>query len=260
VKFGICTSVDNAAAVKAAGADFVEEGVGGYFQAQAPDSDWTGLTRTKTAPLPVPAANSLVPGTMKIVGPEVNRQGLRDFIDTVVRRAAQTGTRMLVFGSGGARKVPDGFDRNQAKSQIIDFLNDCAAIASRHGVTFVIEPLNRKECNIINSVAEAMEYVRAVNHPNIQCLVDSYHLWEENEPVENVRAAMPWIKHVHVADLVGRVAPGESGQADYLPLFSILKAAKYDGLVSIEASKFNDLSNVGPRVIKYLKQQWEQAS
>ena len=36
----------------------------------------------------------------------------------------------------------------------------CAA-----GVTIVVEHLNRRECNIINSVAEAMEYIRAANHP-----------------------------------------------------------------------------------------------
>ena len=29
----------------------------------------------------------------------------------------------------------------------------------------------------MNSVAECMEYVREMNHPNFQCLVDSFHLW-----------------------------------------------------------------------------------
>ena len=53
-------------------------------------------------------------------------------------------------------------------------------IAASHGVLIVAEPLNRGECNIINTVAEAMEYVQAVNHPNFNCLVDSYHLWLES--------------------------------------------------------------------------------
>jgi sugar phosphate isomerase/epimerase len=259
MKFGICTSVEQAAVSKAAGADFVEENVQSFFQGQVADQQWTGRARMNGAALTVPAANSLVPGSLKITGPEARRDALGGYMSTVVRRAAATGTRMLVFGSGGARNVPEGLDRNRARDQIIDFLKTCAAVGADHGVTFVVEPLNRKECNIINSVAEAMEYVRAVNHPNVQCLVDSYHLWLEDEPVENVRVAMPWIKHVHVADKVGRVPPGESGQADYRPLFAVLKSGGYQGLVSIEASKFNDIAGVGPRVIEFLRRQWGEA-
>jgi sugar phosphate isomerase/epimerase len=259
MKFGICTSVENASAVKAAGADFVEENVQSFHQGQLPDEQWTGPARLSSASLKVPAANSLVPGSLKITGPEARPDSLKSYISTIVRRAAATGTRVLVFGSGGARNVPEGVDRNRARDQIIEFLKMCGAVASQNNVTFVVEPLSRKECNIINSVAEAMEYVRAVNHPNVQCLVDSYHLWLEDEPVENVRAAMPWIKHVHVADKVGRVPPGESGLADYRPLFAILKSGAYQGLVSIEASKFNDIAGVGPRVISFLQKQWGEA-
>jgi sugar phosphate isomerase/epimerase len=259
MKFGICTSVDNAAAVKAAGGDFVEEGVQHLLAAHIADDQWPGATRVQAAALPVPAANTLVPGALKIAGPDAQLEALRKYMTTIFRRANATHTRMLVFGSGGARNVPEGFDRTTARSQIIDFLKMCAPLAKENNITLVIEPLNRKECNIINSVAEAMEYVRAVEQPNIQCLVDSYHMWLEDEPVENVKAAMPWIRHVHVADKVGRVPPGESGQADYRPLFAELKAGNYQGLVSIEASKFSDIAGIGPRTLSCLRQQWEQA-
>jgi sugar phosphate isomerase/epimerase len=259
MKFGICTSVDNAATVKAAGADFVEEGVQHLLAAHVADDQWSGASRVQGSPLPVPAANSLVPGSLKITGPDAQLEALRKYMSTIFRRAGATTTRILVFGSGGARNVPDGFDRATARSQIIEFLKMCAPLAQQNSVTLVIEPLNRKECNIINSVAEAMEYVRAVAQPSIQCLVDSYHMWLEDEPVENVRSAMASIKHVHVADKVGRVPPGESGQADYRPLFSILKAGNYQGLVSIEASKFSDIAGIGPRTLAFLRQQWEEA-
>jgi sugar phosphate isomerase/epimerase len=259
MKFGICTSVDNAATVKAAGGDFVEEGVQHLLGAQVPDDQWLGAARVQKSVLPVPAANTLVPGNLKITGPEVQREALRKYMTTIFRRAAATGTRMLVFGSGGARNIPEGFDRADARNQIIDFLQMCAPLADQNDVTLVIEPLNKKECNVINSVAEAMEYVRAVEQPSIQCLVDSYHMWLEDEPVENVRAAIKRIKHVHVADKVGRTPPGESGSADYRPLFSILKAGGYKGLISIEASKFSDIAGVGPRTLSFLRQQWGEA-
>ena len=45
-----------------------------------------------------------------------------------------------------------------------------APLAQAGGITLVVEPLNRQECNVINSVAEAMEYVTAADHPQVRCL------------------------------------------------------------------------------------------
>ena len=154
--------------------------------------------------------------------------------------------------------MPEGFDRTAARDQIIEFLRRCAPVAERCGVTITIEPLNRQECNIINSVAEAMEYVNTVKHPHIACLVDTFHLWLEDEPLGHLRDAMGQIRHVHLADRDGRVAPGESGKADYRPVFSILKAGGYDGLISVEAN-FPDLAGRGPAVLAFIRQQWAEA-
>jgi sugar phosphate isomerase/epimerase len=258
MKFGICTSVERSAAVKAAGWDFVEECVQTFLQGETPDEQWKGMERLAKSALPVPAANMLVPGSIKITGPQADLEKLRAYMSRVIARAAKTGTTLLVFGSAGARNVPDGFDRGKAREQIIAF--DCmsADLGAQHGVTIVAEHLNRGESNIVNSVAEAMEYVRAVNHPNFQCLVDSYHLWLENEPLENLRAAMPWIRHVHLADKEGRVAPGESKKSDYRPFFKVLKEANYNRLISVEAPPFTDFESAGERVLEFIKQQWDE--
>jgi sugar phosphate isomerase/epimerase len=102
--------------------------------------------------------------------------------------------------------------------------------------------------------------VRAVNHPHLGCLVDSYHFWQENEPLENVAAAVPRILHVHVADQAGRVPPGESGSGDYRPLFHALKAGGYDGNISVEADFPQALiREKGAAVLNYLKTQWLEA-
>ena len=69
---------------------------------------------------------------------------------------------------------------------------------------------------------------------------------------------MPWIKHVHVADLEDRVAPGLSGKSDYRPIFAILREANYDDLISVEASQF-DIARDGQRVLDWLRAEWERA-
>ena len=258
MRFGICTRLENAPAARDAGWDFVEESVQGLLQGTEPDERWTGRDRAATSVLPILAANMLVPASLKITGADVDEDKLAAYMRTVCRRAALLGIRTLVFGSGGARQVPDGFDRGRAAEQLTAFAGMAAESAAAHGVTIVVEPLHRGECNVINSVAEAMEYVSAVNRPSLQCLVDSYHFWLEDEPLENVRRAMPAIRHVHVADKVGRTPPGVSGQSDYRPFFRVLKDGGYDGLVSVEAKSF-DVAESGPRVLEFLRKQWNDA-
>jgi sugar phosphate isomerase/epimerase len=259
MKFGICTSIDNSQAVKDAGWDFVEESVQNLLQGLKADTEWDGAQRVGRSALPVPAANVLVPGAMKIVGPAVDFEKLRQYMGTALRRAGELRVQTLVFGSGAARTIPDGWTRDKARQQILDFIRMSAQVAEQHEVTLVAEPLNQTECNIINSVAEAMEYVRTINHPNFQCLVDSFHFWLEDEPLENLRAAMPWIRHVHLADRDGRTPPGESGLSDYRPFFRVLKEGGYDRLISVEASGFKDFAGIGPRVLAFVKKQWEEA-
>jgi sugar phosphate isomerase/epimerase len=259
MRFGICASLTDAAAIRAAGWDYVEEHVQNLLQAAVADGQWKRDAEVKAAALPVPVANCLVPGSLKITGPQVDAAALRQYMTTVLHRAGKVGIQTLVFGSGVARNVPDGFDRKTAVKQITDFVRMAAEIAAGQGVTIVAEPLNRGECNILNSVAEAMEYVKAVDHPNFQCLVDSYHFWLENEPLENLRQAMPWIKHVHLADKDGRVAPGLSGKADYRPFFRVLKQGGYDGRISFEGTAMPDFTVTAPKVLAFVKQQWSEA-
>ncbi len=259
MQFGICTGVENAAVAKQAGWDFVEENVQVLLQGTISQSQWKGLEKTRNAALKIPAANCLVPGGIKITGPDASIDKLQDYMTHILRRAQRVGMNILVFGSGGARNIPDGFSREKARKQIVEFIRMSAPIAAEYGVTLVAEHLNKSECNVINSVAEAMTYVKEVNHPNFQCLVDSYHFWLEDEPLQSLRDAMPWIKHVHLADKEGRVPPGESGKADYRPFFKVLKEGNYAGLISVESPGFNDLAGLSPKVLKFVKTQWQEA-
>lgn len=257
MEFGICTSVKNSDAVKRAGWDFVEENVQSLLKGQTPDSEWTGDAEAAASVLPVLAANSLVPGSLKITGPTADRAALDHYLATVIRRAKGIGIKTIVFGSGDARKVPEGFDRDTAKGQIIDFATTAAGLAANAGIMVVIEPLNRGETNIVNTVAEGMQIVREINHPNFQCLVDTYHMWLEDEPLEHIADAIGSLRHVHVADKEGRVAPGLSGKSDYHPIFKILRQGNYSGRISFEGKVMADFDSTAPRVLAHLRQQWE---
>ena len=56
--------------------------------------------------------------------------------------------------------------------------------------------------------------------------------------MDALAAAMPHIAHVHVADLEGRAAPGESGSSDYRPFFRTLKKAATTGCAASSAARW----------------------
>jgi sugar phosphate isomerase/epimerase len=257
VRFGVCAGLRDAEALKSQGWDHIDVPIQAVFDGLKSDDEWTGAEALANCPLPMPSGAMLLPGHLKVCGPSVDAGAIESYIRRTFSRAARFGTRTLVFGSGVARSVPDGFDRQEAKRQIISFLRLIAPIGAEFGVTVVVEPLNRSECNILNTVGEALGYVREVNHPNVRQLFDSYHSWLEAEPLTALRSCGSLLKHVHVADKIGRLGPGMSGQSDYRAIFRILKELNYDGVVSVEARM--DIKQDGPRVLQYLRDQWAKA-
>lgn len=259
MKIGICTAAGNAAAVKAAGFDFVEENVQSLLHAHDQTADvWQGANIALSAALPVPAANSMVPGHLKITGPNADPQAVAKYMTIVLSRARRVGINTIVFGSGGARAVPEGFSHATATDQIVTFLRAIAPLAEDNNVTLVVEHLNKKECNILNGVAECAEVVRRVSHPNVQLLFDSYHFWMDELDLAELKDNVALVRHVHLADREGRVAPSLSGKNDYAPIFKILKAANYAGRLSIESSPFDHAAQ-GPQLSKFLRDAYAAA-
>lgn len=259
MKFGICTAVANATAVKAAGWDYVEESVQGLLHAHDQAAgEWVGADLVGGAALPVPAANMMVPADHKVTGPDVNPGKLATYMSIALSRAQRVGINTVVFGSGGARMVPEGFDKAKATDQIVSFLKSVAPVAEDHGVTIVVEHLNKTECNILNGVDECAEVVRRVDHPAVRLLVDTYHVWVDGIDYSEIEKNVSLVRHVHLADKEGRVAPGLSGTSDYVPIFKILKQGGYKGKISVEAMKF-DVVSEGPKVLKTVKDAWAAA-
>lgn len=234
MRFGVCGNAEMAAVAAAAALDYVEWTVGGLLKPREPESAFREtLQSIRAAKRPFPVVNGFVPGDLKITGPAVDADGLRDYVATTLRRAEEAGVRIVVFGSGGARNIPEGFEREAARDQILSFCSMAAGLAEKHGVTIVVEPLNRGECNVINTVSEGAAIVREIDRPGLRLLVDAYHLLREGEAIEDVVTYGRWLAHVHVATVPNRLPPGAEA-CDLAPFFRALSRADYAGGVSIE--------------------------
>jgi len=186
-RIGISTSITNNGILASAGYSFVEENVRGFLVPSESDSIFEQkLALLKESKLPVEACNSFLPGNLKCVGPAPLHDDILKFGETAFRRARMAGVKTIVFGSGGARAIPEGFSRDEAKKQFISLCSKLAPIAKKYDVVISLEPLNTKECNFVNSVAEGGEIVEAVNHENFRLLADIYHMLMENESPSNI--------------------------------------------------------------------------
>lgn len=109
-----------------------------------------------------------------------------------------------------------------------------AQYAGKSGIRLSVEPLNRFECYFLNTAAQAAALVKAVDEPNYGYLYDTFHFnIEENSLVEVIPATIGQINHVHISEN-NRGAPG-TGHIAFQPVFAALKAAGYDGWMTVEA-------------------------
>lgn len=234
MRFGVCGDVSLAAAAARASYDFAEWSVHALLRPRESDDAFrASLDALPAAGLPYPVANCFVPGDLKITGPEVDNAALESYVTTAMRRAERAGVQVIVFGSGGARRIPDGFDAWVAHDQLVAFCRMAAAMAHNHGVTVAVEPLNRSECNVLTTVSECAALVNEVGHPSIRLLVDAYHLMRDDDLYESIVTHGPLLAHVHIATEKNRVAPGAE-PCDFSRFFDALAKARYTGRVSIE--------------------------
>lgn len=258
MEFGICAGPDRADAARAAGFDYVEWSVGGYLRPRDDDAAFAeSRAAAAGASLPIPAVNMFVPGDLKITGPAADLAALEEYVTAAFDRAAAAGVGIIVFGSGGARKIPDGFSRQEARQQVVDFGRMFAPLAHDCGVTVVAEPLNAGECNIGNSVDECAGWVRDVDHPGFRLLCDAYHMLLDDDPMESIRRHGDILVHAHLATVPGRRPPGAE-ECDLQPFFNALVAAGYGGRVSFEG-RLEDAGAELPRALERMRTMEQRA-
>ena len=234
IMLGICTGSDKAEKLKALGYDFIEGGVAGMLKPEMPDAEYAAeAAKIKACVLPIQSCNGFIPSKFRLTGPETTHDAALDYAVKACLHADAAGVPHIVFGSGGARKVPEGFDPAKGKAQFIEFCQKLGDRIKDLKVTIVLEPLNKGETNLLNSVTEGIGYVDAIKRPRIQLLADFYHMMKESESPDAIRKAGARIRHCHIAELEGRKFPGSKGE-DLSGFFKALKDIGYTGGVACE--------------------------
>jgi D-psicose/D-tagatose/L-ribulose 3-epimerase len=242
---------DDMEKAKRVGFDYVELGVKNFVKLS--DDEFKAFQeKHKALGIPTPVGNNFIPVEIKVVGPEIDKAKQDEYVKKAFDRSKQLGLKIIVFGSGGARKVPDGFAKEEAYKQLVEFAKRIAPEAKKRGIVVAVEPLQSKETNIINTAAEGLKWVNDVKHPSFQLMVDFYHLSLEKEDPEILVTGKKAIKHIHIANPNKRAFPMSAEEFDYSVFFEKLKAIKYRGGISVEG-RTSDYDNEAPKALAFLR-------
>jgi sugar phosphate isomerase/epimerase len=158
-------------------------------------------------------------------------------IDHLIDLCAELGGGVMVFGSPFQRATTGGSSRAEATRRYVEGLASVASHAGERGVTILVEALPKAQCDVVQTLEEAVAIVNEIAHPAIRTMFDTHNAIDETEPhAVLVDRYFDYIRHVHVNELDGKHCG--AGDYDFKPLLDVLRRRNYQGWVSLEAFDF----------------------
>jgi sugar phosphate isomerase/epimerase len=170
---------------------------------------------------------------------EMKRQTAIADIGEILRRLSDLSGKGIVvpaaWGMFSKRLPPMVPPRSEEEDRkvLLDSLDRLNRVAEQTGTYVYLEPLNRYEDYMINTLSDAVSLIREGQFSRVQVTADFYHMnIEERSIAGSIRKAKDYIGHVHLADS-HRFQPGD-GHLDFASGFQVLEEIGYDGLMAFE--------------------------
>jgi D-psicose/D-tagatose/L-ribulose 3-epimerase len=177
-----------------------------------------------------------LPKGKEIISPEKQKRAEAiEYMKEIVRKAFELGIELyhgLIYATAGVftGKGPTNEDFEYSA----EGLKTVANYAKKYGVRLCLEPANRYENYLINTVEDSLKMLDAINEPNAGLLLDTYHMnIEEKDMYKSIVSAKDKIFHFHVNEN-DRGIPG-TGHIPWDDVFKALKEINYDKIVAIES-------------------------
>ena len=157
----------------------------------------------------------------------------QDGVDKAIGYAMTLGCRQLNCLVGIA---PQGVSADQVRATVLANLKFAAQALKGAGIKLLIEPVNTFDIPgfYLNRTAQALDLIAAVGSDNLYLQYDIYHMQRmEGELANSIKANLPKIAHLQLADNPGRNEPG-TGEINYPFLFQFIDQLGYDGWIGCE--------------------------
>lgn len=185
-------------------------------------------------------------------------QYLKDSVDFACKVGAKV---IIVVPSPVGRTVPpEGMSMDLLYNNAVINLRTAADYADKHGVKFAVEAINRYETYFMNTLTKAYAFVKAVNHPAVGIMADTFHMSiEENSFIKSLHMISDKLIHVHIADNTRE--PCGLGTTDFKEILYTLYEINYSGICAMEfmyrlANPYSslDMNTQGKLMDSYAKQ------
>lgn len=157
----------------------------------------------------------------------------KDGVQLALAYATALGVRRLHCMAG---ITPPHASPEEARLTLIDNLRHAADQCLAHGIEVLIEPINTYDIPgyFLSHSAQAAAIIADCARSTIFLQYDIYHMQRmEGELSNTIKALLPLIRHMQLADTPGRHEPG-SGEINYRHLFALLDALGYQGWIGCE--------------------------
>ncbi|WP_420386608.1 hydroxypyruvate isomerase family protein [Roseivirga sp.] len=127
-------------------------------------------------------------------------------------------------------------DMGYQTANVVESLKQACDILEPHGLTMVLEPLNKRDHPglFLSEAAQAYEVCKAVDSPSCKILFDIYHQQiTEGNLIPNINASWDEIAYFQVGDNPGRKEP-TTGEINYLNVFKHIHSKGFSGVVGME--------------------------
>lgn len=161
----------------------------------------------------------------------------QDYLAACIDAARILGARVVAgpfYAPTGVTWRMSSEERTEAITELRENLTPLAAQAADAGITLAIEPLNRYETSVINTVDQALDALEPLLGAGVGLALDTYHLnIEEKRPADAIRSAGSAIAHVQVCGS-DRGAVGDD-HTDWPETLRALDDAGYTGILGLES-------------------------
>jgi sugar phosphate isomerase/epimerase len=225
---------------------------GGVFAARHDE-----LAAARAAGVAMPSAVVAMP---HFVGDfdEGNRRSAIDDVKELLSTLPAAGAAGIVMPNGFAvfstRLPPFEPPRSdqESRAKLVESLTELGRHGEQVGAKVFLEPLNRYEDYLVNTLADAVSIVEEVGSSAVSVIADTFHMSiEETDIGAAIRAAGSHIEHVQLGDS-DRLEPGH-GHYDWPETLDALDAIGYDGWLAMECRLSGPPADVLPRVAALLK-------
>ena len=165
------------------------------------------------------------------------RENARKYILWLIDSAAHLGSEVIcgpMYSAVGKDHLEDSNSRKKEWDLAVSEIREMADYAAGKSIKLALEPLNRFETDMINTVSQGIMFIHEVGRENIGFHLDTFHMHlEEKSSPEAIRLAGDKIFHFHACEN-DRGVPG-TGQVHWQEIAPALKSVNYQGPIVIES-------------------------